>query len=159
MMCSSTDRGSMACLNETAPSGWILYSYNYSASKTAPILSFGFETSGAYAYYLDDVSVVDVGAPSIELLTDPSFESSTSNNTAWTQSCETACANQIVSASQCSGSSGNCFMAFCPNGNSSISFLSQPFSATIGNTYTISYMLNHLGNSSVGSISFYLDVI
>jgi hypothetical protein len=120
---------------------------------------FGFETDGAHIYYLDAVSVVDNSASSIELLTNPSFEDSTINVTGWITSCESTCANQIVSGSQCFGSSGNCFMAYCSTGHSSIFFLSQSFMATIGNTYTISYMLDQAGNSSTGIMSFYLDVI
>jgi len=159
LICSSADRGLIARLDETIPSEWISYSYNYSATQTTPTILFGFETDGTHAYYLDAVSVVDVNAPSIELLTDPSFENSTINATEWIQSCETICAGQIVSGSQCFQSLGNCFMVTCPSDNSSISFLSQSFMATIGNTYTISFMLNHQGNSSAGIITFYVDII
>ncbi len=120
---------------------------------------FGFETEGAHTYYLDAVSVVDVNAPTVELLTDPSFENSTVNGSNWIQSCETLCDGQIISGSQCFQSSGNCFMMTCPDDNSSISFLSQSFMATIGNTYTISFMLNHENNSSAGIMTLYLNII
>ncbi|CAF0915947.1 unnamed protein product [Rotaria sordida] len=158
MICSSTDHGLIAILNRSSPSGWISYSYNYSAIKTTPTLLFGFETDNMHRFYLDTVSVVDNNVSSIELLTNPSFENSTMNILGWITSCETTCASQIVSGLECSGLSGNCFMVYCNTSNSSISFLSQSFMATIGNTYTISFMLNHVGNPSTGIMSFYLDV-
>jgi len=159
MICSSTDRGLIAFLNESIPSGWTSYSYNYTATKTIPTLLFGFETDNRDTYYLDDVSVVDNSIPSIELLINPSFENSTLNATDWIQLCETTCNSQIVSGSQCFESSGNCLMTSCPVDNSSIFFVGQSFMATIGNTYTISFMLNHVENSTTRIMSFYLDVI
>lgn len=149
----------IAFFNESIPSAWASYSYNYTATQITPILLFGFKTDSTHAYYLDDVSVVDSNASSIELLTNPSFENSTISATDWITSCETTCTSQIISGSQCFGSSGNCFMAYCNANSSSISFLSQSFMAIIGNTYTISYMLKQGGNSSISSVSFYLDVI
>ncbi len=146
-------------MNGSIPSGWTSYSYNYSATETSPTLLFGFETDGTHTFYLDTVSVVDNSMPSIELLSNPNFENSTINATDWIEPCETTCTSQIVSGSQCSRSSGNCFMAFCTVDNYSISFLSQSFMATIGHTYTISFMLNLAGNSSTGITSFYLDVV
>jgi hypothetical protein len=146
-------------LNGSIPSGWTLYSYNYSATKTEPTLLFGFETDGTCTYYLDAVSVVDDSSPSIELLANPSFENSAISATDWINSCETTCVSQIVSGSQCFGSLGNCLMISCSVDNPSISFLSQSFMTTIGNTYRISFMLNYAGNSCTGIMSFYLDVI
>lgn len=108
---------------------------------------------------MDAVSVVDYITPSIELLSNPSFDSSTINATDWIKSCDTTCINEIVSGSQCFGPSGNCLIIDCPVDNSSISFLSQSFMATIGNTYKISFMLNRGGNFSTGIMNFYLDVI
>jgi hypothetical protein len=159
IICSDTDRGSIAFLNESISSGWTLYSYNYSATQTTPTLLFGFKVDSIHAYYLDDVSVVDNNASSIELLSNPDFENSTIDAIDWITSCETTCTSQIITGSECFGSSGNCLMAYCTANSSSIFFLSQSFMATIGNTYTISYMLNQRGNSSTGSMSFYLDVI
>jgi hypothetical protein len=160
-MCSSSGRGLTAYLNGSTPSGWTSYLYNYSATKTEPIVMFGFETDGLQMYYLDNVSVVDSSAPLIELLNNPSFENSTTSADDWFTSCQSTCgdvASQIFSGPQCSGSSGNCFMASCTSGGSSISSLSQSFVATIGNTYIISYMLNQAGGSNNGTMSFYFDV-
>ncbi len=66
---------------------------------------------------------------------------------------------EIVSVSQCFVASENGLMASCSVDNSSIFFVSQSFMATIENTYTISFMLNHVRNSMIGTIAFYLDVI
>ena len=41
--------------------------------------------------YLDDVSVVDVTAPGIELLQNPSFESSIVSPTGWVGWCQSSC--------------------------------------------------------------------
>ncbi|CAF2959146.1 unnamed protein product [Rotaria sp. Silwood2] len=158
MVCSSTGHGLIALLNRSIPSGWISYSYSYSATKTIPTLLFGFETDNMHSFYLDAVSVVDNNATSIELLTNPSFENSTTNALGWITSCETTCTSHIVSGLECFEYSGNCFMAYCISDLSFIFFLSQSFMATIGNTYTISFMLNYIGSSSTGHISFYLDV-
>ncbi len=65
---------SIALLNETTPSGWMSYSYNYTATKMLPTLLFGFETDSTHTYYLDAMSVVYTNASLTELLTDPSFE-------------------------------------------------------------------------------------
>ena len=158
-ICTNTDLGLIVSVNATTPSQWTFYSYNYTASTNAPTLFFGFETNLGHIFYLDDASVIDISAPSLELLTNPNFENSTINATGWNEPCNTTCSREIVSASQCSGASGNCFKVSCPPGNPSIFFLSQQFQAIVGNTYTISFLFNHQGNFIVGSASFYVDVI
>jgi hypothetical protein len=120
-------------------SSWTLYSFNYTAVTTVPTLEFGFCGGPAEYNYLDDVSVVDINTPLIQLLDNPSFENSTSVLTGWITWCQSACGSGNegqVSNSSCY--SGNCYKDHC---QSNYDYLAQPFLATIGNTYTISFRL------------------
>lgn len=158
-ICSNTDLGLIATLDVTTLSQWTSYSYNYTASTNVPTVFFGFQTDLDHTFYLDEASVVDISTPSIELLNNPNFENSTMNGTEWNEPCNTTCTHGVVSTSQCSGASGNCFKVECPQGNPSVFFLSQQFQAVIGNTYTISFLFNHQGNSTAGSSSFSVNVV
>lgn len=166
--CSSSGHGTFASLNLSTPSSWTRYSLNYTAVTKMPILIFGFQTEPARIYYLDDVSVVDVNAPTIELLDNPSFENSTTSLTGWTLWCFTSCGSSpnrvanVTSGSNCYLSTGNCFEDNCPT--SGINFLAQSFSATIGHIYTISYRLIADGGGGGGTSfpnaynHFYVDI-
>jgi hypothetical protein len=121
-----------------------------------PTLIFGFQSASAAYNYLDDVSVVDNNAPSIELLINPSFENSTTSLTGWGTWCATAtdCGSgfpgQVLSNSNCH--SGNCYYDHCHN---SYDYLLQSFPATIGHNYTISFWLQQTGT---GTIKFYANI-
>jgi hypothetical protein len=110
-------------------------------NTTAPTLVFGFQNGGADYTSLDDVSVVDTSAPLIQLLDNPSFENSTSVLNGWITWCQSSCGGSgnegKVSTSGCY--SGNCYIDHCQKNN--YDYLTQSFSATIGNTYTISFRL------------------
>jgi hypothetical protein len=117
-----------------------------------PTLEFGFSIGTSDYIYLDDVSVVDNNAPSIQLLINPSFESSTSNLTGWYAWCATSvnCGGatnmgQVLANSSCH--TGNCYIDHCHQPN--YDYLVQPFLATIGNTYTISFWLQIVGTSTI----------
>jgi hypothetical protein len=138
-------------LSSTTAIAWTLFAYNYTAISTVPTLVFGF-SSGLSGYsYLDDVSVVDNSAPSIQLLRNPSFENSTSTLTGWTTWCATAsvCGSgfpgTIINNSSCH--SGNCYIDHCHQ--PSYDYLLQSFSATIGHTYTISFWLQQTGTTTI----------
>jgi len=123
---------------------WTSYSYTYTATNTAPTLSFTVHSGGGEKSYLDGVSVVDNSAPSIQLLNNPSFENSTSTVTDWVIWCTTSCNGGggdggRISTSGCHPASGsNCYTDKCGAG---YDFLGQSFSATIGDNYTISFWL------------------
>jgi hypothetical protein len=124
------------------------------AATTTPILVFGFYNYGSDYSYLDDVSVVDTTAPLNQLLSNPSFESSTSDLTDWITWCQSDCGNGNqgqVTTSSCY--SGNCYTDHCQQPN--FDFLAQSFSATIGNTYTISFWLQQTG---YGYAYFYANI-
>jgi hypothetical protein len=123
-----------------------------------PTLIFGFNSVSTAYNYLDDVSVVDNNAPSIQLLNNPSFENSTSNLTGWTTWCVlTQCSNgagypgRVLANSTCH--SGNCYIDHCHQTN--YDFLVQSFPATIGDTYNISFWLQQTGT---GTAKFYANI-
>jgi hypothetical protein len=97
-----------------------------------PLLVFSFYNGGSDYSYLDNVSVVDNNAPSIQLLNNPGFEDSTSNITGWTSWCSTTAncgagnTGQILANSTCY--SGNCYMDHC---HTNYDFLAQSFLATM----------------------------
>jgi hypothetical protein len=111
-----------------------------------PTLVFGFMAGAAGYNYLDDVSVVDNSAPSIQLLINPSFENSTSNLTGWgtwcatTTICNSGFPGQVTTTS-CH--SGNCYYDHCHNPD--FDYLIQSFPATIGHTYAISFWFQQTG--------------
>jgi hypothetical protein len=119
-----------------------------------PTLEFGFSTGTSVYMYLDDVSVVDNNASSIQLLNNPSFENSTSNLTGWTAWCATTAncfsggsgvpGQVLVNISVCH--TGNCYTDHCHQ--PSYDYLVQSFPATIGNTYTISFWLQIVGSGT-----------
>jgi hypothetical protein len=120
-------------------------------------LVFAFYTYSTDYNYLDDVSVVDNNAPSIQLLNNPSFETSTTNITGWTTWCASPCtgaggyAGKILANSTCH--SGNCYIDHCRTNY--YDFLVQSFPATIGDTYTISFWLQQTGTNT---IRFYANI-
>jgi hypothetical protein len=140
--CSATPLSNLrVSTGASAPCSWALFSYNRMTNTTAPTLVFGFQNGGADYTSLDDVSVVDTSAPLIQLLDNPSFENSTSVLNGWITWCQSSCGGSgnegKVSTSGCY--SGNCYIDHCQKNN--YDYLTQSFSATIGNTYTISFRL------------------
>ncbi len=120
---------------------------------------FGFQNENNRHYYLDDVSVVDINIPTIELLQNPKFENSTSVPTGWTQWCTNMCSGHpgiVTTDVDCY--SGNCFKDNC-YASSGIDFITQAFPATIGSVYTISFMLRLGGSGTTTTNAFYADII
>jgi hypothetical protein len=132
---------------------WTQYSFSHTAATAAPTLVFGFSNGGADYNYLDDVSVVDTSAPSIQLLQNPSFENSTSTLTGWVTWCASACGSGSQGQVTTTGCySGNCYVDHCQN---NYDYLAQSFSATIGHTYTISFWLYQV---PAPGARFYADI-
>jgi hypothetical protein len=123
-----------------------------------PTLVFGFSNGGSAYTYLDDVSVTDSNAPSVELLTNPSFENSTTSLVGWGGWCATAslCGSgfpgQVLANNTCH--SGNCYYDHCHQ--PSMDYLVQTFSATMGDTYRISFWYQQLG---IGTLKMYAYVL
>jgi hypothetical protein len=160
--CSSSGYGTLAQFNGM-PLSWTMYEYNYTANTTAPTLMFSFrgDAAGGRVWFLDDVSVVAVTAPGIELLRNPSFDNSTTTLTGWTQWCTSTCpggitnAGHVASGSICS--STNCYADYChdPGG---FDILSQTFSANAGLIYTISFSIIDYGSGPNGATKAYADI-
>ncbi len=157
--CTASPGANLLNRTYTAAGGalnWTQFAYNYTAISTMPLLVFAFANGGSDYSYLDNVSVVDNNAPSIQLLNNPGFENSTSNLTGWTAWCATTgnCGagntGQVLTNSTCY--SGNCYMDHCHN---NYDFLAQSFLATMGDTYTISFWLKQTGTTT---LKFYANI-
>ncbi len=156
-ICSTMGLGTLMHVSGTH--FWTQFSGTYTATTTMPILSFAFTNGPGSDTYLDDVSIVDNSAPSVQLLDNGSFENSTSMPpTGWVTWCSSMCSGggsivSILSNCSCCLSSGNCYANHCYHGPD---FLAQSFSATIGNSYTISFWWQQTGG---GLAALYVDVI
>jgi hypothetical protein len=129
---------SLAELTGNANTSWVSSICNYTATRTAPILIFGFDASSAMYIALDDVSVVDIAFPSIELLNNPSFQNSSSGPTGWTQWCSYTCGSGTAGNVTSTGCrTGRCYASKCNSGG--LDYIGQAFAATIGRTYNISF--------------------
>jgi hypothetical protein len=125
--------------------GWTQYANTYTANNTQPYLSFGFENDNHRQWWLDGVSVVDVTSPAGNLLTNPSFENSSTAITGWDVQqgcCNTNAAN--INVSGCIVGS-RCLNFFCGPENME-SFIGQYFNAIVGHIYNISYYLKTGGS-------------
>ena len=158
--CSPVGRGTLLSLNDSDPTAWTQYTFNYTATRQSTMIMFGFQNENNREYYLDDVSVVDNGSPSIELLQNPGFENSTTSVTDWLQWCLTSCGSgssgTVTFGSNCF--SGNCFVDNC-YASAGIDFLAQTFNTTFGQTYTISFRLKLGGAGTTTGNRFYADII
>ncbi len=161
-MCSSSGHGTLANFIGN-PTNWTQYQYNFTANKTVYTIMFGFtgDCSGYRIWFLDNVSIVDVTAPSIQLLQNPSFDNSTTTLTGWTQYCTSTCtygsgsAGTVTSGANCT--STNCYMDHCYC-VSAIDFLSQTFSTTIGQVYNISFWIIDFGSGPDLATRAYVDL-
>ena len=147
--CTGTGLGSL--LFADGRTAWTQFSTNYTAIKSTHVLQFAITgAAAAETVYLDSVSVVDVSLPSVQLLSNPSFENSTLEPVGWVMWCTSSCVGaddggQII-VSGCQASSGNnCYRSQCDTG---YDFLGQSFSATINTTYTISFWYHKTGGSA-----------
>ncbi|CAF1451577.1 unnamed protein product [Adineta ricciae] len=130
-----------------------------SASTTSiePTLRFIFDGGPADCSYLDNISITDNNAPSVQLLSNPSFENSTSSPVGWSvansSTCQGVTQGQVITSGCQTSSGNNCFKAYCVRG---YEYLFQSFNATIGDFYTISFWLEQTGGPAA---CIYVDVI
>jgi hypothetical protein len=143
--CNATPPANLLEQSPPPPNAWTFYAYNYTANSTSPTLMFGFKGYYPMDYnYLDSVSVVDNSAPSIQLLTNPGFDNSTSSPIGWATWCQSACVSGAGQLNTSSCYSGNCYVDHCQN---NYDYVAQSFSATIGHIYKISFWLMQKGGS------------
>ena len=145
----------------SSPSTWTKITLSYTANYTNPVLYFSIQTAAGTYHYLDDVSVVDTTAVTLELLDNPSFDNATAF-AGWDQWCASTCTptgngapGQIISGVTCHSPPYNCFQIECVNA-ANIYLISQPFAAILGHTYTISFWHLHAGTGS--GTQFYVDI-
>ena len=160
-ICSSAARGNVLTLTGNDPSSWTQYRYNFTAVSSSHIVMFGFKNENNREYYFDSASVTLVNASNIQLLTNPSFESSISSPTGWVVWCSSTCSGYvgaIASGTNCYLGSGNCFKVPC-YASSGIEFLGQSIATTVGLVYTVSFRLILGGNGNTGANGFYFDFV
>lgn len=155
--CTPVGRGSVLTLTGNDPNGWNTYRFNYTATSIRPTIIFGFQNENNREYYLDDVSVTPINATGVQLLTNPSFESSPSNATGWVVWFSSTCSGYTASISLTSCSTGRCFKSKC-YASSGIEFLGQSFSAIVGMKYSISFQLNLGGSGNSAANRFVFDI-
>lgn len=110
--------------------------------------------------YLDNVVVFDIYASSNPLLLNDDFESSTAAPVYWNDWCGNYCKGKqgfIESSSNCYGGSGNCYGNNCGPGNV-VELLSQSFSATVRNWYSITFVLSLTGNGAISGTSLSVSI-
>ncbi|CAF1018228.1 unnamed protein product [Rotaria sp. Silwood1] len=159
--CSSRGHGNLGLLSGYASSTWTLYSYTYTATSLQHILIFGFKAAINRTWLIDEVSIVDNAAPSVQLLNNPSFESSSTSLSDWTQWCSSHChygtSGKLISGTDCYSGVGNCFSDSCLGPD--IDFLGQYFPTTPGSTYTISFQALLTGTDGYYYTTFYADIL
>lgn len=99
---------------------------------------------------LDDASIVHTANPSVQLLANPSFETSASGPVGWTAWCSTSCGGTSggnVTGSGCR--TGRCYRSGCNGGF--VDYLGQGFPAVIGQIYNITFWAQHVRFSTGGS--------
>lgn len=128
---------------------WTNYTLSWTATISQPSVVFGFTTDNSRNLYLDSVRVFNNKAPNTLLLLNGDFETSSTAPDYWYDWCGSPCGTQqgrITSGNACMGGSGNCYQSNCGRANI-VEFLSQGFSATIGDTYTIIFALKTNGGA------------
>ena len=138
---------------------WLPVTTTWTANRTNPMLIFGFDGSSSVYFSLDDVSVVDNMNTSVQLLTNPSFDNSSSGAIGWTPWCSQTCTGGTggnVSSSGCRTST--CYRGACGGGGTD--YLVQAFSAIIARTYNITFWYQRVKFGGSGSaVTLYAGII
>ena len=140
------------------------YTYSYVAISNTTRITFAIrEDSGAFA--LDDVSVVNVNAPSVQLIANGDFETGSSspewlycdpNNLAGTAYILPNSANLNWGGAAFQAHSGSyCYLA---GAVSFPDYLSQTFLTKISDTYNVSYWLFNRGTGTASSVDVWLSI-
>lgn len=156
---SASAPANLASYTSTSETIWSSYAYNYTATKTDPTLVLGVDATSEMYILIDDVSIVDPTNPSVQLLSNPSFETSSTDYTDWdlwcTQTCGSGSGGGIITGGNCL--TGNCYKSHCRSGGTD--YLVQTFPAIINRSYTISLWYRRGRDQSGGSADFYVGII
>ena len=150
---------SLANISGNANTTWLPFTTTWTANRTNPMLIFGFDASSSVYLVIDDVSIVDNMNTSAQLLTNPSFDNSSSSAVGWTPWCSQACSAGTagnVSISGCRTS--RCYIGACAG--SGVDYLVQGFSTTIGRTYNITFWYQRVKfGASATVVTLYAGII
>jgi len=124
---------------------------SFTATRSVLSVIFGFDAAMNIYFLVDDVSIVRIANPSVELLDNPGFDNSTSNPTGWGAWCSSTCGSSsggVVVNSGCR--TGYCYKGQCRGGDN-IDYVVQTFPAIINQTYTWTYWYRLIEASSTSS--------
>lgn len=110
---------------------------------------------------IDDVSITSNANPTIQLLNNPDFENSSSSAVGWTPWCRSTCtAGLLGNVSSVGCRTSRCYVSGC-GGAGAEEYLGQTFSATIGQTYNISFWFQRVkfNNSAVVTARFSAGIV
>jgi hypothetical protein len=163
--CYTTRPASIVTMKDDSNLAWNQYTYTYTATKVEPIVVFRMYMENNIYILLDDTSVVATADPSVQLLDNPDFQNSSSSPTGWNLWCQSGCdtgSTGVITGSNCRTS--RCYKGQCTKGgnpNSIIAeYLVQTFSATIGQTYTLSFWFRRIGSGgNPGDATFTVGII
>lgn len=151
------------CDNGSNISPYKQYNYTYTAILNQTRIAFSFrEDAGCFA--LDNVSVRNTAAPTVELIANNDFETGTLSSWTYCNPQSASSAGQVKKNSdnfQCMGftyqaKSGTYFYYDGAVGN--CDYLVQTFATDIGSTYTISYWLYNQGIGSASSADVVISI-
>ena len=130
----------------TGPSVYTFVTYSYTASSSGTgYVEFGFSNpSSSSAWYLDDVSLQDVSASNVEMLTNRNFE--TGDLTGWDVACTSNCLSLTggVVGSYSPRTGQYSYEGAC---GGYYDFLRQTFPKTIGHVYTLTFWYKSSGRN------------
>ncbi len=137
--------------------------YTYVAIANATRISFALRRVSGY-FGIDNVSIRDTIAPTIELLSNGGFENGTLAS--WVHCVQTGSTASGSIESTSSGISYGTYTFVAQSGlyyylggaTVNAEYLSQTFSSIIGHTYNFSFAYVYVGNGSLSSGDFLLSV-
>lgn len=138
-------------------------SFNYIAIANVTRISYALRRDSGY-FGIDDVSIRDTAAPTIELLSNGGFENG--NFSSWTHCFQTGSPSIGSVESTASGISYGAYTFVARSGNYyylggatvNAEYLSQTFPSIIGHTYIFSFSYVYVGSGSLSSGDFLLSV-
>lgn len=134
---------------------------NYTANSNIQTVVFGFDADPKGYVLLDNVSLIAVSNPSIEILDNPSFDDSISNPIAWSIWCSATCAtNSGGNVTNTGCLSTTCYKGSCNGAGGKTDYITQSFSATVGQIYTLSFWYQGVRTAGgPGATIFYVAIV
>ena len=142
----------------TSNTTWTQAMSNFTATRSVLSVIFGFDSASNIYLLLDDVSIVSIANPSIQVLNNTGFDDSLSNPTGWDAWCSSTCNTGTAGAVTNVGCrTGYCYKGACRSG---LDYVVQTFPAIINQTYTWRYWYRRIVSGSVSnSATLYAAII